>query len=177
MEDAAKIKGEGGRKNHKDTKKSKRWIKALPQSLYGHKIDPSMVTEKDRLALRQCEAVPLADGRHKIVVLLQSQETDYKIESECSCDTESQLLSRIAQAVLDALGPALNKQITFRVMDLQLWNLGEPPQPFITILVEVDFGKKQMSLPGICNVGDSKYLSAGKAALDAINRIIDLYLK
>lgn len=135
-----------------------------------------MVNERTRLALRQCDVIE-KDGMHRICVRLKSQDDEYSNERECAEGGEQQLLAAMAQATLDAIVPALNRPITFKVCDLQLWNLGEPPQPFITTLVEVDFGKNQMSLPGICNVSDSPFESAAKAALDSVNRIVELYLK
>ncbi|MEW6730006.1 MAG: hypothetical protein AB1489_01595 [Acidobacteriota bacterium] len=136
-----------------------------------------MVAKKRRVALRECSVTSLTEKQRRIFVRLQSQDGEYSLEHECIPETEQQLLAATAQTTLDAICPVLNRPLTFKVLDLQLWSLGEPPQPFITTLVEVDFGKNHMSLPGICNVYGSPIESAAKAALDAVNRVIELYLK
>ena len=70
--------------------------------------------------------------------------------------------------------PALNRPITFKLVDLQFYELGEPPQTFITTLITVDFGKSQLSLPGICTVGESRFETAAKNAPQFQKRLMAL---
>jgi hypothetical protein len=130
-----------------------------------------------RLALRQCAVTTLGEGQYLIDVLLKLRETEYKNQQEWHTKTELHLLAAVAQTTLDTICSALTRSLVFKVCDIQIRELGDPTQEFITALVMVDFGDKQMALPGICAVDDKKFEASAKAVLNAINRVVELYLK
>src|SRR5437660_9713951 len=124
----------------------------------------SASNDKARMALRKCEVLAQGAGQ-QISITMQAGDDEFEKEHQCQPESDLQLLAAVAQTTLDAMLPALNRPITFKLVDLQFYELGEPPQTFITTLITVDFGKSQLSLPGICTVGESRFETAAKSAL------------